>query len=244
MQLVYFIYGSHDSVDLDIAVMYQNMSVFKPDQIHKIEREIKLQLIDDLDCKKDIDVNLFSVADGKVTWCSKGTPDEFNNMLLCHYGLHKQVHDLPIIEKVERNIGVKIYRTLRGLLSYFSRGKNRVEVKKLLHKMGQGEDLNNCLDTIAFLSTVDVNDELEGFYQKGSHEDVFKFFCVQCIQLIALLDGDELFTKQDYCKYFDNNEFIVEMISRNHISDPMIYTATIDILIEMVCERCQTYLSR
>jgi hypothetical protein len=175
------LHGSENSLDIDAYVI-----VPEPMTMQEAKKLC--------DSYKEINANLLSVKDGVVVWSYKGTVDECNNSILATYHLHKQEHPSPITQKLERSYGLKMIRTVRGLLSYHSRTDIRDQVKKAL----QTPDMDFKLDLMLSIDLRNVAD-----YQKTSLVETYKFFAFQIGQTLALLkDNVELFTKNSVADYY------------------------------------------
>tara|TARA_B100000700_G_scaffold230615_1_gene255037 strand:- start:12144 stop:13418 length:1275 start_codon:yes stop_codon:yes gene_type:complete len=149
----------------------------------------------------DLDLNFITVKNNKVDWVLKGIPDETNNGILDTYKLHKQLTENPIKKRVKRDYGIKILRTIRGILSHYSRTKHRNQVKKGLKTI----DFNKKLD---YLSNIDIENINE--FEKKSDVETFKFIAFQLGQTLALIkDNKELYTKDAVANYYpDLADFI------------------------------------
>ena len=186
------IHGSENSLDIDAYLL--------------VEKELSNQ-----DAKKiceqysQINANLLLIENGQVKWCYKGTRDECNNSILATYHLHKQVHPCPIEQEMPRAYGLKLARTLRGLLSYVSRTEHRTDVKKAL----TSSSLDFKLEVLNKINLTQIED-----FEKSSKVETYKFFAFQIGQTLALLkDNRQLFTKNtvaqeypDLKDYLDRKE--------------------------------------
>jgi len=140
--------------------------------------------------------NVICIENHQVSWSYKGTIDECNNSIINTYGLHKQIIACPVTIPMERSYGLKLLRTLRGLLSYCSRTDHRKAVKKALRS-------SNILEKLSVLSSIDISTIDE--YKKNSLIEVYKFFAFQLGQTLALLEDDvELFTKNSVSSYYSD----------------------------------------
>lgn len=181
MEYKKIIHGSENSLDIDAYILVDKKFENQP------AKELCLQF-------KELNANLIQVENGKIVWCYKGTIDECNNSILETYHLHKQEIENPIIEKAERNYGLKMLRTIRGLLSYCSRTQWRETVKKALQS-------NSLEQKIEVLKTLDLN--LIEDFDKNTKIEAYKFFAFQMGQTLALLeDNVELFTKTKVAQYY------------------------------------------
>lgn len=181
MEYKKIIHGSENSLDIDVYILVDK----------KFENQAAKELCSQF---KDLNANLIQVEDGKIVWCYKGTIDECNNSILDTYPLHQQEMENPITQRVERNYGLKMLRTVRGLLSYCSRTQWRESVKKALQ--------SNSLDfKLEVLKTLDLN--LIEDFDKNTKIEAYKFFAFQMGQSLALLeDNVELFTKNKVAQYY------------------------------------------
>lgn len=176
-------HGSEDSLDQDMYLV------------------IKQPILNLQDCKKlcetfsKYNINLIVIENGQVVWCYKGTIDECNNSILATYSLHSEnIEPCPITNSLQRDVDLKVQRTIRGLLTYCSRTKNRSSIKEALR--------SDCIKTkVQALSTIHLED-IKDFNKKQELKDVYKFFAFQLIQTIALLENQtEIFTKTTAANY-------------------------------------------
>lgn len=177
----YITHGSENSIDHDIYVIISD-----PLQPQKAK----------LLCESfaPMNANLICVKDGQVSWSYKGTIDECNNSILATFHLHTQSIECPITSSMDRSYGLKLLRTLRGLLSYCSRTEHRPMIKKALRS-------SNIAEKLSILSTIDIT-TIED-YKKNELVEVYKFFAFQLGQTLALLeDNIELFTKNNVADYY------------------------------------------
>lgn len=194
MEYKKIIHGSENSLDIDAYVL--------------VDKPYDNQPAKEL-CAKfpELNANLIQIENGKVVWCYKGTLDECNNSILETYSLHQQEIDNPVTIRVERNYGLKMLRTIRGLLSYCSRTQHREIVKKAL----QSGDLDKKLEV---LKTLDLRDIVD--FDKNTKIEAYKFFAFQMGQSLALLqDNVELFTKNSVAKYYPE---LTEYLNRKETS--------------------------
>lgn len=139
-----------------------------------------------------VDLNFIKIENGIVSWTYKGTVDEVHNML-----------NLPT--KVDRDIGLKVLRTLRGIISHTSRTEYRKYCKETLKS-------NNINDKIEFLDKVyDV--DIFSKNEKIHETDFKKFITFQLCQTIALIEGTEIFTKKECKEMFINSDIFLNRVS-------------------------------
>lgn len=188
-QVVYQIFGSEDSTDLDVCFFVDEIGsiVHSKSVLDKLESDFVMSL------GREVNGNLAVVKDGELLSCFKGTPDELNNALYLTYSLHQQDFPAQIKRLVKRDVYAKIVRCNRTIISYLSRTAIRKEVKAVLHKSEQ--------DKLLFLQGLVLID-YDDFKKNGSKVDVYKSFAFQLGQTIGLLEGKELYTKSGIGKCY------------------------------------------
>lgn len=170
-----------------------------------------------------LNANLIVITDGFVSWSYKGTEDECNNSILHTFHLHEQTIEQPIKKEIKRKIGLKMLRTIRGLLTYCSRTELRKEIKKAL----KSEDIHY---KISVLKTIDLT-EIKDF-QKNSLIEVYKFFAFQLGSTLALMEKNEqLYTKSSVRNAFPD---MTKALNREE-SDPSVLQSYLIKFIE-ACE--------
>lgn len=145
---------------------------------------------------KRVNVNLAQIDSGYVSKVFKGSVDEVNNSLLETYGDHKQYHPLKIRGKLERNIDLKIVRSVRIILTLVSRTPYRASVKSALKD-------GTFLQRLEVLSKVDLT-TVKDFGKKDDESDVMKKIAFQIGQVLGLLEVKEYYSKEDIGKAFSN----------------------------------------
>lgn len=184
MEQPYYLHGSEDSIDKDVYYLFKSLPNARECQAF-------------CNLNKEEDRNIIVINNGVVTNCFKGVPDEVNNGLFYTYKLHPQSYPLLVDRTVPRDIGLKIIRVLRCVLSYFSRTEYRVKVKESLKNPNWDfklETLNN------------LNLNLLPNLNKGSSPKVYKVFAFQLGQVLSLIDGEELYTKRGVANYYPELE--------------------------------------
>ncbi len=132
--------------------------------------------------------NIAVLRDGVVAACFKGLPDEVNNGLLRTASLHPQNGPNPIERRVARITALKTTRAVRLILTRLTRTPQRTSIKRALRSY-HVETRNEVLATIPF-HTLDLS------------VDAYKSIAFQLGQSLALLDGEELYTKQEIAQTF------------------------------------------
>lgn len=190
-----YIYGSEDSVDVDIAYIV--------DELPSLQ-ECKKFCSED----KNENRNLITIDNGIITNCYKGTIDELNNAILDTYKLHKQNTELRINRKVGRDIPLKVIRSIRVLLSHLSRSQYRKEIKLAIRS-----NWTTRLDTLdnIRLDTIDFNN----LNSNMSREDILKLFAFQIGQCRPLiLANKEYYTKREIMDDLEYNDMLKLYLKR------------------------------
>ena len=193
----YNIFGSHDSIDLDVMVLVDQLP------ISKIECAKLCEFYDSEFSKiypnKKINSNICVIQDGIVIDCYKGDQDETNNMLIYTYHLHKQEFS-PIVHRVvERDIELKIHRVYRTVLSFLSRHEDLRESIKFALRSSFKERYKVHCELIDFNHYIGLN-----LKNKFSTIEYFKTVAFQYGQLLGLFEKVELYTKKDIAENYPN----------------------------------------
>lgn len=187
--MIKYIHGSENSTDVDVHYVFN-------------------ELPDLATCKKFCSEdptenrNIITIANGVVTGCYKGTIDEVNNGLLATYPLHMQDDMLLVTRKLPRLKGLKYIRAVRGMLSHISRSQYRTQVKAALR--GSFREKLGCLLSID-ISTIDFST----LNNNMTDLDIAKVYAFQIGQSWALMDGLELYTKNEVaCEFQGLSDFV------------------------------------
>lgn len=231
--MIYNIFGSEDSIDIDVMVYVDTIPNTEDgkNKCAELEKQLSEELqtrsfsIDESSYKqikeneepklsqeiiKKVNVNLAIVKDGIIVDCFKGTPDEVNNSVFFTYVLHKQKYECMVKRKVIRDIQLKCARSVRIILSFLSRTEHRDKVKFALK--GGFHDKLKVLKEINIAKLDDLgknNQSLEDFYK------VVAFQIGQCFSLIHLYE-QEIYTKNQVIENFPE---LAPFIKREKIKD-------------------------
>lgn len=188
---IHQIFGSKSSTDYDIMFFVDTLGTTQ--ESHEIIAEIDKEY-SEIYSDKPVNSNICIVGDGVVVDVFKGTADEVNNAMLLTYDYHEQKFPNQINKSLIRDTELKILRTARVLLSFLSRTEHRPEVKRALKS-----DLIQKLDVL-------LNIDLEEITDLGSRnvewKDYLKTMSFQLGQTLALIEGDELYSKEDISEYY------------------------------------------
>lgn len=181
----YNIFGSKDSIDVDIVVFVSSF----PNSIEDCKNVCRAFEKDFLAQGIYANCNIAVIKDGIIVQCFKGTTDEVNNAVLATYDLWKQKYPCQVLVPVKRNVEQKIARALRSILTYISHTQYRDKVKKALK--------SDASEKIDVLVNIDFS-EIECFNKNNlSDADCWKGIVFQMFQTHALMNGDEIYTKSE-----------------------------------------------
>ncbi len=191
------ILGSASSQDMDVMVFVQEI----PDSIQECStlcQSFANLLSEKLTTAKKINTNLGILKNGVLIQVYKGITDETNNALYCTYPLHKQYFDNHILNTLTRDKEQKIQRTLRIVLSFLTKTNYRAKIKEALRSDWKKKiEISIQIDMGAIINSED--------FTLGNHVTMIEFqktIAFQLGQSIALLEGKELYTKEEIGDYF------------------------------------------
>jgi hypothetical protein len=188
-------FGSLDSLDVDVMFyLHYPLESIKWCKDKAAELKYKVD-------KKYVDVN-FAVmnSDYRLSSCYKGSVDEVNNMLYYTSGIGDRIKSAYVTRLYPRDIVEKKKRIVRGILSYLSRTAHRKDIKKVLGKYELSVDLFNSIE-IKYIIELNKNNV--------TYSDFCKFLAFQYAQLDGLVNGVEVFTKQQaVALHHELDEFI------------------------------------
>lgn len=191
------LFGSHDSVDVDVVFFVAQLGSIQENLELGKKLGAALKFAGQLEPK--INPNLAVVQEGRLVAVYKGTVDELNNSLYHTYDLHPQQFPRQIQFLLPRDKELKLLRTLRKSLSFFTRTDYRKEIKTAL-RAGFSAQLE-------FMKSVD----LTGIPPKADTEvDCWKVITFSVAQVLALETGHELYTKQEVIRAFPGLEGIMQ----------------------------------
>lgn len=191
MKPIYQIFGSENSLDLDLVFFVEEM----PETIAE-----KLSLVKELTNfiaahfpEKVINANLAVCRNGHLIEVYKGTTDELNNSLFHTYGFHQQQYSNQINKLLKRDINLKFLRSTRMILSFLSKTEYRPVIKSALKG-----DLD---EKIQALEKIELK-HIDSFEKDKNNLDSIKSIAFQLGQSISLHDGKELYTKNEIANAF------------------------------------------
>lgn len=188
---IYQIFGSENSLDVDLVFFIEKMPETIAEKL-ALSKELSRSIVSFFP-EKVINANLAVCKNGHLTEVYKGTTDELNNALFHTYDLHKQKQENRIKKLLVRDADLKFLRSTRMILSFVSKTEYRVLVKKALN--------GNLKEKIQALEKLDLTKIV--FFGKGKNNtDILKSIAFQLGQCISLLEGKELYTKNQIAENF------------------------------------------
>lgn len=214
------VFGSKFSIDLDCMVFVDKIpSIYES---HNLCNEYSNIIRDITKTKKEINTNICKSNDGIIVEVFKGTPDEVNNSLYLTYDLHEQWFPNKVKRLVERDIELKILRTCRTLLSFWSRSEKRSEVRKALK--------GDIYDKIKVIEEFDILKHLQ-LNKNVGWDDYLKMLAFQLGQTISLIEGKELYSKESICKIYP---CLCPFLNRKKVNDIEVLEKYKRIFINMI----------
>lgn len=211
-QYPFQILGSASSQDIDIMVFVEKL----PPSVHECSQfclsygKILAEKLNENsvensveksseNSQKKINANIGIVENGILVRAYKGNRDETNNALFYTYDLHTQYFENHILKIVPRNLTDKIHRTLRVMLSFLTKSKRRAIIKWALIS-----HWTEKIETLAKINLQDVflDNQLKNQFGKVTLIDFQKTFAFQMGQCLALIEMQELYTKEAISAYF------------------------------------------
>jgi len=197
MSKIFQIFGSKSSQDYDVMIFVDKIPQTEEAKqlCEKWNKTLYFTFLDTGMDIKPLNCNLALLKDGIVVEVFKGTSDEVNNSLLLTYDFHEQFHEQQVKRLVERDVDIKIMRSARFSLMNLSRTQHRFEIKKALK--------SNFVEKIKVLDTIDLTKIVDLGENSGLEWiDYLKSMSFQFGQSIALMEGVELYTKEEIAERF------------------------------------------
>lgn len=190
----FYIFGSEDSTDYDIIVDVEEIpkAMNEAHDICKHYNEKISELLPD----KPLNCNLGTFENGTLVNCFKGTVDELINVIYYTYDNHEQYYPNPISNPGERDLNEKVLRVSRFLITFFSRGHLRSQIKPALR--------GDLAQKLVVLKQINYEEMVEFPRKKELTEDIYKVIAFQFGQIFSLIDGFEAdsYTKNGIIKNY------------------------------------------
>ncbi len=195
MDLVFQIFGSKSSQDMDCMCFVDEIP--STQESHELCSLYDAEIGRITGTDREVNSNLAIVKDGIIVETFKGTTEECNNSLMFTYELHTQYHPQQILHFVERDVELKVLRTCRVILSFWSRSTYRKDIKEALRG-----DVYKKMEVINKINATEIKD----LQKNVDFTDYLKVMAFQLGQTLALLEGQELYTKEDIAEYYPDLE--------------------------------------
>jgi len=186
MNATFQIFGSESLQDLDCMVFVDKIT--STQESHELCDKFSEEITKLTKTDKEVNINLGVLKDNIIIDTFKGTSEECNNALYFTYDLHTQFHTNKIKGKVPRDIELKLLRTCRVILSFWSRSTHRPAIKSALRG-----DIYEKMKVISSIDSTTIN----SLGKNVEWKDYLKVMAFQFGQTIGLLEGMEFYTKED-----------------------------------------------
>jgi hypothetical protein len=205
------IFGSRSSLDSDVMVFVEDIheNEFYATSMCKAYNELLPIKYPETFGDREMNCNLAILKNYKIEKVYKGTEDECNNSLYYTYNNFEQPHVPQVLQLIDRDVELKVLRTLRVLLSFLSRSKYRPDVKKALK--------GDVYLKIQTLKNIDLSKLFHDDLGKRnvSWEDYLKTMSFQLGQTLPLMDDDvpkefkEHYTKESIVIQYPQLEMLI-----------------------------------
>lgn len=204
-KVTFQIFGSKTSLDSDVMVFVDDIpeNEFDATAICKAYNELLPIKYPETFGNREMNCNLAILKNHVIDKVYKGTEDECNNSLYHTYDNFEQIHPNQILALIDRDVELKLLRTLRVLLSFLSRSSFRPDVKKALKG-----DVYLKMET---LESIDLSllEHKDLGKRNVKWEDYLKTMAFQLAQTRGLLGDVEIYTKEDIIFYYPDLEFLI-----------------------------------
>lgn len=191
MNIVFQIFGSESSLYLDCMVFVDEIP--STQDSHELCEMYDEEITLVTGTTKEVNSNLAVLKNGIIVDTFKGTAEECDNALYFTYDLHDQHFSNQIKGKIPRDVELKILRTCRVLLSFWSRSEHRPRIKEALRG-----DVHKKIEVI---SSIDIR-KIHSIGKNVTYIDYLKVMAFQLGQTLGLIDGIELYTKEDIAEEY------------------------------------------
>lgn len=145
-----------------------------------------------------------------VDYCYRGTPDEVNNQILATFNLHPQTCELLIKQKRIRIVPLKIVNAIKIILLKLRKSKQYRD--PIIHALAENDIPNDLLKEIDY----------QDFVNELTKDDL-KTIAFQIIQSLALMEGREIFTKDESSSFCPD---LACFVKRKEVSKLQLATLT------------------
>lgn len=201
----YYIFGSKDSIDTDVLIVHPESTGMESDSL--LIKQINM----DYPNTRNWNINIIQIIDGVIVNSipSKGCPDSVNNSLFETYNLHKQKYPFPLERKVTRNISIAIEKCLVAIFTFYKKTKHYEFYKSIPKDIKNGNA--ELEDRLFFLEKIDFN--TLPFDDENRNINAFKSLAFHVGQTISLIEGIEIYTKQELVFHHPDLEYLIKRLA-------------------------------
>lgn len=206
----YYRFGSKDSIDIDVLIEHEKASGEEKDK----------QLIDILKAQHpnivDWNINIIAIEEGVVVKSipSKGSPDAVNNSLFNTYYYHEQRFNFPLNQLVERDVKQAIEKCLTSIFTFYKGTKLNAFYKSIPKEVKNGKA--NFVTRMEWLQKIDFNNI--PYVESVVKLNAYKSIAFHIGQTISLIDGVQIYTKQDLLIYHPELSSIIKREEQNNLN--------------------------
>jgi len=196
----YYFFGSPNSVDIDVMIDHPMAK-----NLH-IDKQIVAELKATYPAIETWDINLVRIANDQIVYAQKGLADCCHNSLYKTAGFHSQNFEIPLKVPVKRNLPLAVADCVVTLL---------MATKKKPHKEFYEKEVSPALKSpewavrTSVLATVDFDIPFNDVVSENSK--YLKSLAFDLGQTISLLNGIEIYTKQEV---IENHPTLTDLINR------------------------------
>jgi hypothetical protein len=188
----YFIFGSPDSIDIDVLVDHPGATGSDADKLIVSLLKEKYPTI------KDWNLSLIKIMEGRIicTMQRRGSEDAVHNSLFYTYRHHEQKYENPLTAPVKRHMLLAVYVCVRNLLAINAATSEKQFYKQVISpvlKEGNWQKEVALLDLLQY--------EKPPFDDEKRTLGLNKSLAFDLGQTISLLNGNELYTKGDIIQH-------------------------------------------
>jgi len=202
-------FGSATSTDLDIFIVLDTPMYKKFRDAVRNYLSVWLEGMISARSSMDYthaDIHFVTISDGVVDWTESNNPTEMNNAIYTTYKYHQMntvsvlgdYRDCPVKRLVRPEIGIKALKSIRSLITYFS----RTHLKEDLYGVLFDDSLKSRIDTIiqVYDSNGGILSDIDTFNKPNTKdEDILKSIAMMFLQLSQMIEGKEVvYTKEKF----------------------------------------------
>jgi hypothetical protein len=205
MNFEYYIFGSKDSIDIDVLIVHPDSKGLEIDNL--LIKQIK----SDYSETSNWNINIIQINGGIVinSIPSKGSPDSVHNSLYETYELHQQKYPFPLKTKLERNIPFAIEKCLISIFTFYKKTKHHEFYKSIPKEFKNGQA--NIVDRLSFLEKIDF--KILPYEEEIQNMNAYKSLAFHVGQTISLINGIEIYTKQKLISFHPDLEMLIYRIN-------------------------------